>query len=634
MEKPRVVLKGSERQPVPNAGAAEPGNNLPNPNQLLEVTISVRRKNEVPEWVTHTGLLTREQLASDHGATASDFMAITKFAEEHGLRVTEESPVALTIKLAGGLGNMEKAFGTTLKNVKLGDEVYRERTGPITIPAELEGIVKGVFGLDNRPQARPKFQLAPLTATPFSPVDVARLYSFPTGTGAGQIISIIELGGGFVPADINTYFSGLGLTAPTVTAVPVSGGTNLPTGAVDGPDGEVMLDIEVAGAVAPQAKIKVYFAPNTDKGFLDAVNAAIHETEAPTAVSISWGSAEGEWTASARTSFDTAFQNAAALSIPVTVASGDNGSTDKTNALTVDFPASAPHALGCGGTHLEGGATITEEVVWNAGGGSSGGGVSAFFTKPSYQNNIAVPAPPSASGGRGVPDVCGNASVETGYKVRVDGTDTVFGGTSAVAPLWAGLIARLAQNLGHKIPFLNPVLYANPHALRDIVQGNNDVGNGGGNYKAGPGWDACTGLGSPNGAAILSALKGTPTPPQSPTPKPTPTHTHAPTPTHTHKPGPSPTHPKPPGTGTGTTGGTGDKASTARQKMGMDTPQPAPSNPITPPGDATAVMASLTGGAGGANLEAQSIVALVALQSNVTTAAITAITAIASMKKS
>ncbi|MGA8381124.1 MAG: hypothetical protein WB710_08335, partial [Stellaceae bacterium] len=170
----------------------------------------------------------------------------------------------------------------------------------------------------------------------------------------------------------------------------------------------------------------------------------------------------------------------------------------------VDFPASSPHALACGGTRLEAaGGAVSAESVWNDGaqGGAGGGGVSSVFALPAWQDGLHTT---KTSGGdavlnmRGVPDVSGDADPQTGYAVRIDGTDTVIGGTSAVAPLWAGLIARINAANGSPAGLINPVLYANAAALRDISVGNN------GTYAAGPGWDACTGLGSPDGGKIAA----------------------------------------------------------------------------------------------------------------------------------
>jgi kumamolisin len=286
----------------------------------------------------------------------------------------------------------------------------------------------------------------------------------------------------------------------------VDKGTNSP-GNPNGADGEVMLDIEVSAAVATGANVAVYFAPNTDQGFLDAITTAVHDsTNSPSVLSISWGGAESTWTQQSVTAIDEACQAAATLGVTITVASGDDGSTDGVSGggNNVDFPASSPHVLGCGGTKLVGsGTTITSEVAWNelaANEGATGGGVSTLFALPSWQDNSNVPKPTTSTGGRGVPDVAGDADPTTGYTIRVDGETTTIGGTSAVAPLYAGLIALANAANGRDAGFVNPILYGDPQAFRDITSGNN------GAFSAGPGWDACTGLGSPHGAAVIAAL--------------------------------------------------------------------------------------------------------------------------------
>jgi kumamolisin len=255
----------------------------------------------------------------------------------------------------------------------------------------------------------------------------------------------------------------------------------------------------------------VYFAPNTDQGFIDAVSTAVHDaTRRPSVVSISWGSAESSWAPQAMQQMEEAFLAAAAMGVTVTVAAGDNGSSDGVadGNAHVDFPASAPHALACGGTRLllENGQ-ISSETVWNdtPGSDAGGGGISNVFPVPGYQQNANIP--PSANAnhnvGRGVPDICGDADPDTGYTVRVDGQTLTVGGTSAVAPLWAGLAALFNQSLGQPVGFLQPFLYSAPGiaSLHDITSGTN------GAYSAQPGWDACTGLGSPDGSELLAALK-------------------------------------------------------------------------------------------------------------------------------
>jgi kumamolisin len=269
-----------------------------------------------------------------------------------------------------------------------------------------------------------------------------------------------------------------------------------------------MLDIEVAGAVAPGAKMVVYFAPNTAQGFLRAINQAVHDNvNKPTVISLSWGGAEDP-TDQTTEQINQILQDAAAMGVTFCVAAGDSGSRDNPNDpdhAAVDFPASSPYALACGGTRLEvTGTAITDEVVWyHTDGSGGGGGVSRIFDLPDYQKNSNVPSAVNPAGkvGRGLPDISGDADPDTGYQILVDGKHLTFGGTSAVAPLWAGLVARLNQKLGKPVGFLNPLLYANPGALHDITSGTNP------DYTAGPGWDACSGLGSPNGMKLLQALQ-------------------------------------------------------------------------------------------------------------------------------
>jgi kumamolisin len=413
---------------------------------------------------------------------------------------------------------MTKAFGTDLACYKIADtgHTFRGRTGTISIPTELEGLVVAVVGLDDRPVAKPHFRRKKKQAasTTFTPPQVASLYNYPTGvTGEGQTVAIIELGGGYSTTDLQTYFKSLGVSEPNVTAVSVDGGKNTPGSDADG---EVMLDIEVVGAIATGANIAVYFAPNTDQGFLDAITDAVHDTtRKPSVVSISWGGPEDSWTQQSLTAMNGALQDAATLGVTVTAAAGDDGSTDGAadGKLHVDFPSSSPFALACGGTTLKGsGGKISSETVWNEianNEGATGGGVSIEFPLPTYQSSAQVPKQPQTNYvGRGVPDVAGNADPSTGYQVRVDGQNQVVGGTSAVAPLWAALVALMNEQLGKNVGFLNATLYGLGEAdFRDITSGNNDDSHLG-YYSAKAGWDPCTGLGTPNGTALLNAIAG------------------------------------------------------------------------------------------------------------------------------
>jgi kumamolisin len=522
----KVILKGSERRPIPNSEQV----GAPDPAELITVSLILRRKADPPAYEEEP--FTREEYARQFGAREADVPPIEKFAAENDLTVIEVDLARRTVVLAGSIANMSEAFSTQLRLYRCNHGVFRSRTGVLLIPADLADVVEAVFGLDDRPQAQARFRrnavIGPRAAgdTSYPPNGVAKLYDFPTGSGAGQTVAIIELGGGYRTADLNTYFKGLGITTPSVTAVGVDGASNQPVGDPNSADGEVLLDIEVVGAIAPGAKMVVYFGPNTDQGFLDAITTAVHDTvHKPSVVSISWGGPESTWTAQSLTQFDQAFQDAAAMGVTVCCASGDDGSSDGVTdgAAHVDFPASSPNVLGCGGTRLESsGSQVTKEVVWNAGSGNgaSGGGVSETFPVPAYQANAKVPVSvnPSRFKGRGVPDVSGDADPATGYQIYVDGRSAVFGGTSAVAPLWAALIALINQATGKPAGRVNNRLYAaaTGSALVDITSGNN------GAYKAGKGWDACTGLGRPDGQALLTALRGgstRPTPPPRPRPR-------------------------------------------------------------------------------------------------------------------
>lgn len=539
-----VPLSGSERSELPGATPVAPLDD----SQRITVTVLLRRRAAVPSaLVEGPQTVTTAELGEQYGAAEADAQLGTEVLGEFGLTVTETHLGSRRLKVSGTIAAMQSAFGTTLTAVTSphpdgsGSVAHRYRTGSLSVPAQLSGIVTAVLGLDDRPQARPQFRRGPASGAraaaepedgtaataakggPLTAPQVASFYQFPAGTdGTGQTVAIIELGGGYTPADLSTYFSGLGLSVPPVTAVGVGSAVNSPGGAADG---EVELDIEVVGGVAPGAAQMVYFADNTDAGFVDAISEAVHATPTPVAVSISWGQSEDQWSAQSRTAMDQAFADAAALGVTVTVAAGDNGASDDPNGQTsvhCDFPASSPHALACGGTKLIGNTSsfaITSEVVWNelaTNEGAGGGGVSDVFPVPSWQANAGVPASASRSGGsgggRGVPDVAGNADPVTGYLVVVDGQRQAIGGTSAVAPLWAGLIARLAQATGKTFGLIQPLLYAGvapgtaQPGFNDIVSGSN------GAYQAGPGWDACTGLGSPNGVALLKLLsEATPT---------------------------------------------------------------------------------------------------------------------------
>jgi kumamolisin len=541
--KKMVSIPGSQKKPLKDAQVVAPAPS----DERFEVTVRVRPKNVLPDaqdMLKLSGVpsvqLTHEQYEERYGADTKDLALVRKFAEEHNLSVVRESVARRSVILSGTVVNFNRAFGVDLKTYSYPHGTYRGRTGSVQIPAELATVVEGVFGLDNRPVARrhsSRPHAAANGARPFTAAELAKIYNFPQGfDGSGQTIGIIELGGGYRPSDLDAYFSSLGLPTPTVIPVSVDGGTNAPSSA-DSDDGEVVLDIQVAGAAAPGAKLVVYFAPNdaASNGFLDAITKATQDTENnPSVISISWGGSEIIPTSTFQVQFDKELQAAALLGITVCVAAGDNGAADVgpkawDGQAHVDFPSASPFALSCGGTRLiTANGAISAESVWNqnqadlsaAAGpdgsfGSGGGGVSGAFPLPDYQQQANVPGSPSSPGfkGRGVPDVTGDGDPNTGYNILVDGQPIQEGGTSAVAPLWAALIAVINQKLKGRVGFVNPQLYALPAssgAFHDISVGNNRVSfqqfkNVG--YDAGPGWDAASGLGSPDGTALSGVLK-------------------------------------------------------------------------------------------------------------------------------
>jgi len=528
-------MKENDKTPpadVPLAGKPDPG-------ERMEVTIRVRARQawagtpECGEFCAappaRRPLLTREEFAARYGADPADFQRLEQFLLASHLNVVSCHAGQRTMRVAGTVEAMQAAFGVKLESAVYGKLKFRHRAGPIQVPPEVASLIEGVFGLDDRPVVRPHFQFKPFPkgprpraaggARPFTPLEVAKLYDFPPNLdGSGQCIGILEFGGGFDPKELNQYFTKLGISPPRVVAVSVDGGRNDPTGDPQSADGEVMLDIEVAGAIAPKALIAVYFAPNSDAGFLDALRAAIYDsTHKPSVISISWGSPESDWPRQTLQDFDAACQEAAAFGVTICVAAGDHGTDDTdtpSRQANVDFPASSPHVLACGGTHLEADhGAISVETVWNTRDGwATGGGVSEAFPLPDWQAGANVPrcVNPGGGTGRGVPDVAGNADADTGYIVSVDGSEGASGGTSAVAPLWSALIALINQGLEQPVGFINPLLYQPPASTKgfhDIRTGDNGAFPSSKKYPAGPGWDACTGWGSPKGMELLQALK-------------------------------------------------------------------------------------------------------------------------------
>jgi kumamolisin len=494
----RHELPGSHRQPLAEAKSL---GRVPD-DEIITVSLYLKPHDEPMTAQSRTAL--RQHRETAH---ADDFAKVVHFAEEAGLSVVETDAARRLVKLSGTASALQQAFGTELHRVEYDGKICRARTGALHLPAPLIDNVLAVLGLDTRPAANPKIVPHQGTVQPtgFLPTQVASLYGFDAADASGQCIAIIELGGGYIEADNQQAFKAMNLPVPVIVAVGVDGAANAPDD-TSGANGEVALDIQVAGGLARGARLAVYFAPNTDQGFADAISQAAHdEDNRPSAISISWGSAESNWTGQAVAAMSAAFKDAAALGITVTAASGDSLATDGVTdgKAHVDYPASDPAVLGCGGTRITAAdEDIGSETVWKSNGGGTGGGVSTLFAKPSYQAKIKVPKPLVKTGGRGVPDVSGDADPDSGYRIVTGGQVGLIGGTSAVAPLWAAIAAVLNAKRTSPIGALHNQLYGMPSALRDVISGDNRSGKIG--FAAARGWDPCTGLGSPDGKGLTT----------------------------------------------------------------------------------------------------------------------------------
>jgi kumamolisin len=534
-----VALPGSRRTLLPQSRAAGPVD----PSEIDTLTVRLRSAGdsealekrvyeEAQKPVKDRQYLSRAEVTALDGANPADLDRVEDAARRHNLMVVSRSAPDRTIVLKGAVGDLLKLFPAELGVYHHATGTYRGRAGEIHVPEELAGIVTGVFGFDTRPKQRAPYRgravamkAGPGGANGVPATAFADRYNFPrdhqgvTLDGSGQTIAIIELGGGFRTSDLAAYFDEIGSPTPSVTAISVDHAGNAPS-TPDSDDGEVMLDIEVAGAVVPNARLAVYFAPNRgDKGFLDAIRAAINDSERnPSVISISWGGPESTSDQQGIQAFHELFVTAAAQGITVCAATGDHGTADLDGAswdqqIHVDHPAVDPLVLACGGTQVNGNGA---DEVWNdgtpfdpglpgGGGWATGGGISQVFPVPDYQKAANLPVSiVTGQPGRGIPDIAMSA---TNYFTRVDSSEGASGGTSAVAPLMAALVARLNQAANKRVGLLQPLLYTNAaQVTKDVTTGDNGINGTVAGYKAGPGWDACSGLGTPDGGAILNNL--------------------------------------------------------------------------------------------------------------------------------
>ena len=531
-----IAVPGSERTPAFGASATRAAD----AEAWLEVTLKLARKAPLPALDTRPqSTLTATELGSQYGASDAAIKRVADTFTGLGLTLLASDAATRSVKLGGPVHLMEQAFDVKLMDFDGVRGAYRGRVGALHVPSELASDIVGVFGLDNRrvvrrrPDAGRKRHVVDHTATAakkrpwFFPAELAVAYDYPDGDGSGQTIGLLEFGGGFFADDLAAFGKAAGLASlPTVVPISVD---KMPTNTNDEATGEVMLDVEVLAGICPKATIPVWFSQFTEKGWVDALDAAMHDPKyQPQVLSISWGYAEdvSVWTASAVTQVNEALQEAALMGITVCVAAGDDGSSDgiTDGHAHVDFPCSSQYVLAVGGTLLRTGAKRSERA-WKDGdglradnGGSTGGGVSLRIARPAWQSGLDIaPVNPGQSAGRIVPDVAANASANTGYFVVAGGQQEISGGTSAAAPLWAALVARMNQQLaagGKRVGYLTPLLYGAAAAgagplgkvgCNDIHSGDNITAHVGG-FKSTAGFDAVTGWGSPKGKDLLAAL--------------------------------------------------------------------------------------------------------------------------------
>ncbi len=534
MTSTHTALHGSERRPLPGAIATGPAN----PYATIEVSLKLRRIAALPAVpARQAAFMTRAQLAAGYAATQTDIDGVVAAFGKFGLKEVEANKATRTVRLSGSVAAMEQAFQVKLISYAHEGGSYRGRVGAVHVPDAMKDVVQGVFGLDNRRVARQRRALARdhgparLGSVPsawYVPSELATHYNFPAGDGHGETVGLLEFGGGYFANDLKKFCALADIQAPPKVTTISTDGTA--TDSRDGAEGEVMLDIEVIAGTCPRAHIAVYFAQWTEQGWITALDAAVHDdTHKPGIVSVSWGNAEDNdiWTVSAINQVNETLHEAALLGMTVCVAAGDDGSSDAVadGLAHVDFPASSPYVLSVGGTTIPYKGGSEPDIAWKEGdglradnGGSGGGGVSAVFARPAWQDAIAVhPVNPGAMLGRCIPDIAANADWNASpYLLVVDGQAQPNGGTSAASPLMASLLTRINASrvaAGRaRVGYVTPVLYEMAGAITigeagctDVTEGDNVTDQAGG-YRAGPGYDAVSGWGTPDGQALAALL--------------------------------------------------------------------------------------------------------------------------------
>lgn len=507
---PSVEFSGSER--TAPEGSTVVGD--VDPESLFTVTLHFRRRTppEIPgshndlarfqTRMTHRAL--RAQRARTHARAAK---RIANFMRECGIRVSDIDLLGRQMVLQGTVRRLHDIFGAEIRTYAQGDQRFIARTGVLTIPQHIAPWTRAVVGFDRRPFLRRAASVVETAG--LWPTQVAQLYGIPLDIDVSQqSVAIIAMGGGYRAEDLAQALEQMGRDLPVVVDQSVDGVSNQ-FGADSRADQELALDLQVIASLLPRSRVVVYFAANTAESLANAIGKVTRdEINKPTVLSISWGSPEIYWTAPRREVVAASLADAARLRISVVAAAGDQlatcGRVD--GKAHVWFPASSPYVLACGGTSIVlNGMSIESESTWNEGNIGTGGGISDYYPLPEFQLGAGVPNSVNDNhAGRGIPDVSALAAKSPGYRIVVDSTAVAMDGTSAATPLWAALIAMANAKRERSIGLTTPSLYRLPSSIRSITIGDNRQAGVG--YSAGPGWNACTGLGVPRGGDLLNSL--------------------------------------------------------------------------------------------------------------------------------
>ena len=532
-----VIVKDSQR--ASPQGARKVGD--VDRAEMMEVTVTLRGPKLPTADELGARTFSTKSFSARFGASPRDVDKVSQVLRELGLKIVGVSPYTRSMRVSGSIAAMEAVFHPDLAMYKTKDQPsFRDREGTYKVPASLHGIITAVLGFGERrvaqrKPARVKKKVAHPNS-PFTPADIESHYHFPPGDAAGQTIAIAEFGGGYFTSDLTDYCRKFNRPVPKVKTVSIDKVpirnraqiARLPVNAKSELDntGEVMMDVQIVAGLCPAAKLSVYFAKDSQKGWVDLLDQVIREK--PAALSISWGAAEDSsgWSKAARNALNDRLNVAAALGITVACAAGDDGSGDmqNTKGAHVDFPSSSPFVLAVGGTMITRKDKKFTEQVWRVGkgrrvngrGGATGGGVSMLYERPKWQDVSIKSVNKKSIDGRVVPDITALAGPPM-YDLVFDGDDDFGGGTSASAPVLAALIARIYALLPKKKRrrFLTPLLYRKSpqgtpmgHLVcRDITIGHNtSIPFPGRGYKATKGFDAVSGWGTPIGKSLLLAL--------------------------------------------------------------------------------------------------------------------------------